>query len=88
MKFRQFSLLLILCLFLGCSNDELQTKNIEDENKLIHKAYQLESHKLTDIFSFFIDTTYGSSTYSNINTNSKFTVLKTQTGLIIREENH
>ena len=59
---------------------------IEDENNLKHQAYQLESHDLSDAFSFFIDTTYGSSTYSDIKPNTEYTVLKSQTGLIIREK--
>lgn len=61
-------------------------KNISEENSMIHKAYQLEDHQLIEYFSFFFDTTYGSSTYQDISLGTKYKVLKTQTGLMVREE--
>jgi len=61
-------------------------KNIDDQNNKKHKSYQLEDHKLIDIMSFVIDTTYGSSVYKDIKLNTKYSVLKTPTGLMIREE--
>jgi len=61
-------------------------KNIQDENHQKHKAYLLESHNIIDVFSFFIDTKYGSSVYQDIKLNTKYIVLKTQTGLIVREQ--
>lgn len=60
--------------------------NIDEENNSTHKAYQLESHSLIDKMSWFIDTTYGSSVYQDIKLDTKYTVLKTQTGLMVREE--
>lgn len=60
-------------------------ENIEDENNNKHVAYQLESHEIIDTLSFFVDTTYGSSTYQDIKLNTKYTVLKSQTGLMVRE---
>jgi len=62
-------------------------ENIQDENNQKHKAYLLETHKLIDVFSFFIDTRYGSSVYQDIKLNTKYIVLKTQTGLMVREQN-
>ncbi len=61
-------------------------KNIDHENSKKHKAYQLESHSLIDTFPFFVDTTYGSSVYQDIKVNTKYTVLKSITGLMVREE--
>lgn len=61
-------------------------KNIEDENRKKHNAHQLESRNLIDIFPFFVDTTYGSSVYQDIKLNTKYTVLKSITGLMVREE--
>jgi hypothetical protein len=60
-------------------------EDIEDENNNKHVAYQLENHGIIDTFSFLVDTTYGSSTYQNIKLNTKYTVLKSQTGLMVRE---
>jgi len=60
--------------------------NIKDENNNKHRAYQLESHSIIDNFSFFVDTTYGSSVYQNIKLNTEYTVLKSQTGLMVREK--
>lgn len=59
-------------------------KSIEDENNNKHQAYQLESHSLIDTFSFFVDTTYGSSVYKEIKLNTEYTVLKSPTGLMVR----
>ena len=61
-------------------------KNINDENTQTHKAYQLESHSLIENFDFFFDTTYGASVYQNIQLKTKYKVLKTETGLMVREE--
>ncbi len=61
-------------------------KNILDENKLKPISYQIEDNKIVDTFSFFIDTNYGSSTYKDIKLNTLFIVLKTPTGLMVREE--
>lgn len=59
-------------------------KNIEEENNNKHQAYQLESHSIIDTFSFFVDTTYGSSVYKEIIVGNKYTILKSQTGLMVR----
>ncbi|GKT12171.1 MAG: hypothetical protein ISEC1_P1146 [Thiomicrorhabdus sp.] len=59
-------------------------KDIEKENNNKHKAYQLESHSIIDTFSFLVDATYGSSVYKEIKINTEYTVLKSQTGLIVR----
>ena len=61
-------------------------KNIKNENIKKHKSYQLESHNLIDIFPFFVDTSYGSSVYQNIKLNTKYTVLKSITGLMVRDQ--
>lgn len=61
-------------------------KDIDEENTQKHKAYQLEEHSLIDNFGFFFDTAYGSSVYQDIKLNTKYFVLKTQTGLMVREE--
>jgi len=61
-------------------------KNIDDQNNKKHKSYQLEDHKLIDIMSIFIDTTYGSSVYTDIKLNTRYSILKTPTGLMVREE--
>jgi hypothetical protein len=61
-------------------------KNIDEENNKKHKAYQLEKHSLIDNFDFFFDTEYGSSVYKDIKLKTKYKVLKTQTGLMVREE--
>ncbi|HIL27159.1 MAG TPA: hypothetical protein EYG21_07225 [Nitrospinaceae bacterium] len=61
-------------------------KDIKDENNKKHKSYQIESHNLIDIFHFFVDTTYGSSVYQDIKLNTKYIVLKSQIGLMVREQ--
>ena len=60
--------------------------DITDENTKQHKAYQLEEHSLIDNFSFFFDTTYGSSVYKEIKLKTLFTVLHSPTGLLVREK--
>ena len=61
-------------------------KNIHEENNNIHHAYQIEEHALIDDMGFFFDTSYGSSVYKKIKLNTKYIVLKSQTGLMVREE--
>ena len=61
-------------------------KDVNDANNKPTKAYQLESNTLVDTFSFFFDTSYGSSTYQDIRVNTLYTVYKTPTGLMVREE--
>jgi hypothetical protein len=61
-------------------------KNIEEQNSRRKHSYELESHDLVDKFSFFIDTTYGSSTYQDINLNTEYKILQSQTGLLVREK--
>lgn len=68
----------ILNRFEGRYND------IEKQNVHKHQAYQLESDALINTFSFLVDTTYGSSVYKEIKTDTVYTVLKTQTGLMVR----
>ena len=60
--------------------------DIIKENTKQHKAYQLEEHSLIDNFSFFFDTTYGSSVYKEIKLKTLFTVLHSPTGLLVREK--
>lgn len=60
-------------------------KNIEDQNNKKKQSYQLEDHNLIDTMSFFVDTTYGSSVYTDIKINTKYSVFKTPTGLMVRE---
>ncbi len=59
--------------------------NTESQNNNEHKAYQIESSSLIDTMSFFVDTTYGSSVYKDIKLNTKYIVLRTPTGLMVRE---
>jgi len=61
-------------------------KSIDDQNSKQHKSYQLEDHTLIDITSIFIDTTYGSSVYKDIKLNTKYSVYRTPTGLMVREK--
>lgn len=61
-------------------------KDIDQENSKVHKAYQLESQGIIDTFSFFVDAIYGSSVYQDIKLNTEYTVLKSQTGLMVREK--
>ena len=63
-------------------------KKIEDENSTDkkHISYQIEDHNLIDVFSFLVDTNYGSSTYKDIKLHTKFIVLHSPTGLMVREE--
>jgi hypothetical protein len=61
-------------------------KNINDENSKKHFAHKLEDHKLVDFMSPFVDTTYGSSVYKDIEEGVKYKVFKTPTGLMVREE--
>ncbi len=61
-------------------------KNIKDENSKKHFAYKIESHKLVDWMFPFVDTTYGSSVYKDITPGVEYTVFKTPTGLMVREE--
>ena len=60
--------------------------DIIKENTNLHKAYQLEDHSFIDNFSFFFDTTYGSSVYKEIKLKTLFTVLHSPTGLLVREK--
>ena len=60
-------------------------KNIDDANTKQSKSYQLDSHTLVDKFSWFFDTSYGSSTYKDIKLNVIFTIYKTPTGIMVRE---
>lgn len=66
-------------------------KNIEEQNSKRKFAYNLGEEVIIDSFTIFdwnpfIDTEYGSSTYKNIDVNRKYTVFKTQTGIIVRDE--
>ncbi len=61
-------------------------KNIDDENTMKPKSYQLESRIIVDTFSWFIDASYGSSTYTDIELETLYSVLKTPTGLMVREK--
>jgi len=45
-----------------------------------------ELSKVLGFFNFLVDTTYGSSTYNNIDTESVFYIYRTQTGLITRSK--
>ena len=46
----------------------------------------VELSKALGFFNFLVDTTYGSSTYNNIDTESVFYIYRTQTGLITRSK--
>lgn len=59
-------------------------EDVDLENSNSHLAYQLEGHLVIDTFSFLVDTTYGSSVYKEIEINTEYTVLKSQTGLMVR----
>jgi hypothetical protein len=62
-------------------------KNIEDENNKKNISYSIEEHKIIYIFDLFIDIQYGSSVYKEIDINKKYIILKTPTGLIVRDKN-
>lgn len=74
------------------SIDRLQGRyiSIQNENNLPNTAHQLNysgtSHFTIFGWSPFFDTEYGSSTYQLIDTEKKFTVYKTPTGIITRSE--
>jgi len=59
-------------------------KNIRESNAQKHKAYQLESHALVENLEFFFDTTYGASVYQDIRLKTKYMVIKTPSGLMVR----
>ena len=59
-------------------------KNIRESNSQRHKAYQLESHALIENLDFFFDTTYGASVYQDIHLKTKYMVIKTPSGLMVR----
>ena len=66
-----------------------------EQNSEPSHAYDLKKDTVLDMgelskalgfFNFLVDTTYGSSTYNNIDTESVFYVYRTQTGLITRSK--
>ncbi len=63
-------------------------RNIDDERSHAHTVYQIEDHRMIDlpISPFWVDTEYGSSVFMDIDTDGKFRVLKTPTGLMIRKD--
>ena len=61
--------------------------DINKENRNTHKAYQLEDHELVmDLTDWLTDTSYGTSTYKKIKVNTKYIVIRTQTGIMVREK--
>jgi len=61
-------------------------KDIDEQNNLKGKSYKIESSSIRDSFSPFLDITYGSSVYKEIVLKTKYKVLKSPTGLLVREE--
>ncbi len=61
-------------------------KDIEEENNLMQKSHKIESSSIRDTFSLFFDIAYGSSVYKEIALQTKYKVLKSPTGLLVREE--
>ncbi len=61
-------------------------EDVQEANTLQKIAHQIESSSLIDNFSFFMDIAYGSSVYKEIALNTKYKVLKSTTGLLVREE--
>lgn len=65
-------------------------KNIEDQNSMKTKSYDLSfiNHKgfdkLNFLESYLIDTTYGSSIYTDIKEDTIYKIYKTNTGLLTR----
>ncbi len=66
-----------------------------EQNSEPSHAYDLKKDTVLDMgelskalgfFNFLVDTTYGSSTYNNIDTESVFYIYRTQTGLIARSK--
>lgn len=66
-----------------------------EQNSEPSHAYDLKKDTVLDMgelskalgfFNFLVDTTYGSSTYNNIDTESVFYIYRTQTGLITRSK--
>lgn len=60
-------------------------KDINQQNKELKISYQLENKNLVEYFSWFFDVKYGSSTYTDIKLNTNYIILKSQTGLLVRE---
>lgn len=65
--------------------------NINDENTKVHLAHDLGEDSVIDFFTiwgwnFFVDSQYGSSSYSDIKVNYEYSVFKSQTGLLIRSK--
>ena len=66
-------------------------KSISDENTYPHRAYNLNNNfiKIPEFmldYNFFIDAEYGSSTYQSIDTTKLYTVYRTQSGVIVRQQ--
>lgn len=66
-----------------------------EQNSEPSHAYDLKKDTILDMgelskalgfFNFLVDTTYGSSTYNNIDTENVFYIYRTQTGLITRSK--
>lgn len=64
--------------------------NNKEQNSKKTISHDLSEDTLLDTFSFFgwnffVDTDYGSSTYKNIQKDYNYNILKTTTGIIVRE---
>jgi len=67
-------------------------KSIRDENSQPHLAHDLGENNLMVLpqflldYNFLIDAEYGSSTYQNIDLLKRYTVYRTQSGILIRHQ--
>ncbi len=70
-------------------------KNIDDENAKKHISYDLKPKSTLNLSKIAerydnkfppVDTVYGSSAYEDMKPNTKFTVYRSQSGILIREE--
>ena len=60
--------------------------DIKAQNSQKHQAYALENHQLATDFSWFVDTTYGSSVYQTIKPHTCYSIYKGAVGLVVREK--
>jgi|GEM_PF-671629 len=66
-------------------------KNLQEQNTLKHRAYDLSDQKAIQIpqflidYNFLIDAEYGSSTYLAIDESKIYTVYRTQSGILVRQ---
>ncbi|EGG99516.1 hypothetical protein imdm_1011 [gamma proteobacterium IMCC2047] len=88
-KMKYWSNLLGLDSRYGLERLQGRYSNIDDENSKPHLAHDLGEDAVIEFFTIFgwspfVDSSYGSSSYTDIDINNRYEVFKTQTGLLIR----